>query len=66
MDRDGSGQLDLDEFKAALVGIKLRLSEEEAENLFQLFDRSGDGLISFNEFLTAMVGEISANRKRLV
>lgn len=42
------------------------MTEEEQHKLFQIFDNSGDGLISFNEFLTAIVGKISANRKRLV
>jgi len=49
-----------------LNGFKLSMSEEEQENLFRIFDKSGDGLISFNEFLTAIVGEISASRRRLV
>jgi|Transcript_23181 hypothetical protein len=38
----------------------------DAERLFNIFDASGDGQISFDEFLTALVGELSPLRKRLV
>lgn len=66
MDTDESGQLDFTEFKNALDNFKLVMNEAEQEKLFKIFDKSGDGLISFNEFLTAIVGDINANRKRLV
>lgn len=34
----------------------------DAERLFHVFDSSGDGEISFNEFLTALCGEMSPLR----
>lgn len=42
------------------------MNEREQKKLFGVFDKSGDGLISFPEFLNAIVGEINSNRKRLV
>ena len=38
----------------------------DAERLFNVFDTSGDGQISFDEFLTALCGELNPIRKRLV
>ena len=37
----------------------------DAERLFNVFDTSGDGQISFDEFLTALCGELNPLRKRL-
>jgi hypothetical protein len=38
----------------------------DAERLFNVFDVSGDGQISFDEFLTALCGELSPIRRRLI
>ena len=38
----------------------------DAERLFNVFDTSGDGQISFDEFLTALCGELNPLRQRLV
>ena len=38
----------------------------DAERLFAVFDTSGDGQISFDEFLTALCRELNPLRKRLV
>lgn len=37
-----------------------------ASRLFNVFDRNGDGEISFEEFMSALCGEMSEVRKRLV
>ena len=37
----------------------------DAERLFNVFDTSGDGQISFDEFLTALCGELNPVRTRL-
>jgi len=59
LDSDGSGQLDFSEFNKALSDYKLGLNSEEADLLFQIFDKSKDGLISFEEFLNALIGQLS-------
>ena len=38
----------------------------DAERLFSVFDESGDGQISFDEFLTALCGSLNPVRRRLV
>ena len=38
----------------------------DAERLFNVFDTSGDGQISFDEFMDALCGELNPIRKRLI
>lgn len=59
MDSDGSGALDYNEFKRALDDYKMGSSEEEAKNLFSIFDRNNDGTINFEEFMGALLGELN-------
>jgi Ca2+-binding EF-hand superfamily protein len=66
MDADGSGYLDFMEFKRALDDYKVGCSQEEAEILFQIFDRNHDGTVNFDEFLFAVVGELNEFRMNLV
>lgn len=56
-DEDGSGSLDADEVLQILTrmtGGAEPLSEADAREFIQEFDRDGDGLIDFNEFIIAM------------
>lgn len=67
MDADNSGQLSLAEFQTVLDQQRVPgMCASDAERLFNVFDTSGDGQISFDEFLTALCGEVSPLRKRLV
>jgi Ca2+-binding EF-hand superfamily protein len=67
MDTDNSGSLNLSEFQEVLDNYKIPgISASDAERLFNVFDRSGDGSIDFDEFLTTLCGEMSATRRRLV
>jgi len=59
MDTDGSGALDYNEFKRALDDYKVGASDEEARNLFNIFDRNKDGTIVFDEFIFSLVGELN-------
>ena len=56
-DEDGSGQLSSDEVLKVLTrmtGSGSELTEEDAKDFIKQFDRNGDGLLSINEFITAM------------
>lgn len=66
MDSDGSGALDIEEFKRALADYKVQASPEEAEQIFGIFDRNRDGTINFEEFMTAILGPLSDYRVNLV
>ena len=67
MDADGSGLLSLSEFQNVLDQQRIPgMCASDAERLFRVFDTSNDGEISFDEFLTALCGELSPLRKRLV
>ncbi len=67
MDADASGQLSLSEFQTVLDNYRVPgMCASDAERLFGVFDTSGDGQISFDEFLTALCGEMNPLRKRLV
>merc|ERR1719464_1011266 len=57
-DRDGSGQIDLEELREMLkensdLGGKA-LGAENAEELFKMADKDGDGKISFQEFMAML------------
>lgn len=67
MDTDNSGHLSLAEFQQVIDNFKIPgISASDAQRLFNVFDKSGDGSILFKEFLTTLCGEMSAYRQRLV
>mmetsp|Transcript_21592 Transcript_21592/g.15826 ORF Transcript_21592/g.15826 Transcript_21592/m.15826 type:complete len:169 (-) Transcript_21592:174-680(-) len=66
MDSDGSGALDRQEFGKALQDYKVQVSEQEADQLFSIFDKNRDGTINFEEFMNAVLGELNATRRALV
>jgi hypothetical protein len=48
--KDGSGTLEVDEFKAALTEVGVMLEAQEMEDLVQEIDTDGDGMISILKF----------------
>lgn len=67
MDADESGQLSLSEFQTVLDNFRVPgMCASDAERLFNVFDTSGDGQISFDEFLDALCGQLGPLRTRLV
>lgn len=66
MDSDGSGSLDYNEFKKALDDYKVGASDDEAKNLFSIFDRNKDGTINFEEFISAILGDLNSFRVNIV
>lgn len=66
IDRNKNGSVDPVEFKYAMRDFGLELSEIEVSQIVKYFDSNGDGKISFNEFLTAMRGNLNDRRLRCV
>jgi len=55
MDTDASGSLDFPEFRAGMQGLNVLveepLSEGELRTVFTAFDKNGDQLVSYEEFV---------------
>lgn len=45
---------------------KVGASDDEARNLFSIFDRNKDGTINFDEFISAILGDLNPFRVNLV
>lgn len=63
MDRDGSGDLNLVEFTRALKDYRILTLESEIQAVFRRFDLDNSGTISYREFISQIVGEMSSRRK---
>ena len=63
MDDDNSKSLDVNEFKKAMRDMQLSLSQTEVQQLFTLFDRDGEGSISYDEFISVVRGPMNDRRK---
>ncbi len=50
-DRDGNGEIDVEEFEKLLKVISPNSTEEQAKRGFDIIDENGDGHIDFEEFL---------------
>lgn len=50
IDQDHSGALDADELKALMVRANINVSPEELDEMIQMADENGDGLIDLREF----------------
>jgi len=49
-DRDGSGAIDMSEFRALVASLGLLIPSEEVENTFKAIDLDNSGTIEFEEF----------------
>ncbi|KAF3762496.1 hypothetical protein M406DRAFT_45459 [Cryphonectria parasitica EP155] len=54
-DVDHSGNIQLDEFRDALIAFRYRLSERFVELLFQTYDKRNEGQLSFDLFVQACI-----------
>ena len=54
MDDNGNRQFDIDDFRWGFIDYGFNLTQEEARKLLEHFDRNGDGVISYDEFLRAL------------
>lgn len=53
-DKDGSGKIDADELKEAMMRLGDKLSKEEAEDMIRTADLDKDGKIDYIEFIRMM------------
>jgi Ca2+-binding EF-hand superfamily protein len=67
MDDDGSGTLDLNEFRKGMkeCGI-VELSDRATNHLFRYFDKDDTGTITYDEFLVGVRGVMNSRRKQIV
>ena len=65
-DANRNGSLEAVEFKRAMEHFGMSLSELEVSQVLKYFDSNGDGKISFEEFLTAVRGDLSEARRDIV
>eukprot|EP00656_Telonema_subtile_P049519 TRINITY_DN6177_c0_g1_i7.p1 TRINITY_DN6177_c0_g1~~TRINITY_DN6177_c0_g1_i7.p1 ORF type:complete len:561 (-),score=103.81 TRINITY_DN6177_c0_g1_i7:178-1860(-) len=56
-DKDGSGEIELSEFKKMMSGFNVTLTHPAARAMFRKYDLGGDGSISFEEFKKAVMLE---------
>ena len=64
-DKDGSGDLDIDEFKVAMnKDLKLGLGEQHLDALIHLLDHNHDGEISYHELAEILKPRVKLKPKR--
>jgi Ca2+-binding EF-hand superfamily protein len=66
IDTDSSGYIDLNEFTAVVLSLKLEITEEDIQRLFSIFDVNRDGRIQQYEFLQTMRSPLSEPRLAIV
>ena len=66
MDDNGSKSLDKYEFTKAMNDYQLGFTNQEIQKLFAYFDVDRSGEIDFTEFVRAIRGEMSIQRKKKV
>lgn len=66
IDLNQSGTLDQDDFKWGLRNFGIILNTEELSSIFNYFDRNGNGVIDFGEFLSVLKGNIGKTRGQLI
>ena len=66
MDDNRSMSLDWNEFVKACHDYRVTLPDADLKTLFNAFDVSHDGSVSYDEFLRAVRGPLSAQREKIV
>ena len=65
-DADGGGTLDMEELSVLLKELKVPMTEEELEKLFDELDEDGEGGIDFEEFYEWFTSEADRQRNKSV
>ena len=65
MDDNGSGTLDIYEFKKGIRDFKVDMDPQDVDNLFKAFDLNGNGDIDYDEFIRVVVGPMNQFRTNL-
>ena len=66
MDLDNSQTIDYDQFCKLSNDFRFNLTNEESQQIFQMFDTEQNGRINYDEFVRQVRGEISEKRRKLV
>ena len=54
MDVKGDGNLDVDDFRWGLMDFGIQVSKEEAGEVLKYFDKDGNGMVNFTEFVNTL------------
>ncbi len=65
LDANKDGYITFHEFKATLVGLGLRMSEQSGKLLFELFDKNADEKISYGEFHAANKNSVCVDTSKV-
>ena len=66
MDNNGDKQLSKEELKYGLANYGIELNLRELDDIFSVFDRDHNGVVSLDELLVAIKGDMNPRRKALV
>lgn len=66
MDDNGSGTLDLNEFRKGISDFQIDIDSKDVDGLFKAFDVDGCGEIRYDEFVRVVVGPMNQFRTQLV
>ena len=64
MDDNGSGTLDLNEFRKGISDFQIEIDSKDVDGLFKAFDVDGCGEIRYDEFVRVVVGHLGQARVR--
>lgn len=66
MDDNGNRSLDVDDFRWGFIDYGFNLSKDEAQSILDHFDKNKDGMVSYDEFLLSLRGDMNDFRKKWV
>lgn len=58
--------LEIDDFKKAVEDFRLKVSQEDLEEVFKELDKTGEGKILFDDIMKVIMGERNATRQQYV
>jgi hypothetical protein len=54
LDKNGDQRMDVDDFRWAFIDYGFQITKPEAQHLLEAFDKDGNGLVDFGEFLSVI------------